>query len=370
MNKRVNIVLGALMIGMLSNVVLSTAILARSEKAIQMVQKVTQEEKEQETQEDDVVIAIDYTIRSTTHISDAYKNGDASSLSDRDKETLDLAKAVLDEVIEDGMSDFEKELAIYQWMTTNVTIDVGMLTVVPTSQADCDNPYGVLKYKNAVCVGYATTFRLFMQMIDIPCMVVHNTDNYHSWNLVQLDGDWYHTDIYSDHGYGNYRMFNLNDAMLSEYQTWDMNYFPAANGIKYNMAYQNGETVEDIYSVPERVREALESDQGMLAFKFDSNFTNMEVVFYIMEQIEQRMWSNLEYASTAMSTSWSSLEDGYLLAVYFQGSSKYDPENSLDSEELEKLEEVLNEVFGEADGSIVSGDYDYGNKSWMEEMYE
>ena len=41
-----------------------------------------------------------------------------------------------------------------------------------------------------------------MQMLDIPCMVVHNTERYHSWNLVQIEGNWYHVDIYSDQGWG------------------------------------------------------------------------------------------------------------------------------------------------------------------------
>ena len=56
---------------------------------------------------------------------------------------------------------------------------------------------GVLKYHNAVCVGYATTFRMFMQMMGIECKVEHNTEKFHSWDVVKIDGDWYITDIYS-----------------------------------------------------------------------------------------------------------------------------------------------------------------------------
>ncbi len=113
-------------------------------------------------QENDVLIANEYEIKSTEQISDAYKTGNAQGLSDKDRATLDVASAVLDKVINDGMSDYEKEVGVY--------------------------PYGVLKYHNAVCVGYATTFRLFMQMMDSECMVVHNSERYHSWNLVKLDG--------------------------------------------------------------------------------------------------------------------------------------------------------------------------------------
>ena len=129
-------------------------------------------EENPETTEDYVKIADNYEIKPTTNISDAYKSGDTSKLTDKEKETLDMAKkAIKDMKITDSMSDFEKEKAVYDWMTKKLQQDSGALTVIPSTQEDCDNPYGVLKYHNAVCVGYATTFRMFMQMMGIECKV-------------------------------------------------------------------------------------------------------------------------------------------------------------------------------------------------------
>ncbi len=169
-----------------------------------------------ETKEDDVAIMGEYWIRSTLPISDAYRSGDDSKLDERQKETLAMAAAVLDELVTEDMSDYKKELAIYEWMTSELQYDTGVLQVIPNTESDSDNPYGTLKYHNAICAGYATTFRLFMQMLDIPCMVVHNTELYHSWDLVQLDDEWYHVDIYSDQNSGNYANFNMNDVMSAE----------------------------------------------------------------------------------------------------------------------------------------------------------
>ena len=59
--------------------------------------------------ENDVCIAGAYVIRSTENISDAYKSGDRSGLTDKEKETLDMAEKVIKEVIKPEMSDFEKE---------------------------------------------------------------------------------------------------------------------------------------------------------------------------------------------------------------------------------------------------------------------
>ena len=69
-----------------------------------------------------------------------------------------MAKSVLDEIITDGMSDYEKELAVYKWMTANIGFDSGSMTAIPEDESKpVDNPNGVLKNHEAVCVGYATT---------------------------------------------------------------------------------------------------------------------------------------------------------------------------------------------------------------------
>ena len=188
------------------------------------------------TQEDDVAVGGEYYIRSTLPISDAYKSGDTSGLSEKQLETLEMASDVLDGIITDGMTPYEQEKAVYGWMCANLGHEGGVTVVVPTASEYSAEPYGVLKYGTAVCVGYATTFRLFMQMLGIDCMVVHNS--YHSWNLVNLDGDWYHTDIYSDVGTGNYANFNMNDEMCSNGHEWDTSFFPAATGLKYCYAYR------------------------------------------------------------------------------------------------------------------------------------
>lgn len=50
------------------------------------------EDQNEETTEDYVTIAEQYEIKPTTNISDAYKSGDTSKLTDREKETLDMAR--------------------------------------------------------------------------------------------------------------------------------------------------------------------------------------------------------------------------------------------------------------------------------------
>ena len=95
-----------------------------------------------ETQEDGVVILDQYEIVSTLPISEAYRSGNTNGLSAKDKETLELASAVLKEIITEDMTPYEKEKAVYDWMAKELSYDTGALQVVPQTSADCDNPYG------------------------------------------------------------------------------------------------------------------------------------------------------------------------------------------------------------------------------------
>ena len=171
--------------------------------------------------EDGFLVGETYEIKSTKNISDAYLKNDPSGLTGTDKETYDMASAVLKEVIKDNMSTYEKEKAIYDWIIDNVeTGESTALQMEGTSATDAvGTPYGVLKGKKAVCVGYATTFRLLVNMIGLDCHIVHN--DYHSWDLVQLDDKgWYHVDCYSDSSSHNYSTFNLTDAMRAQDNEW------------------------------------------------------------------------------------------------------------------------------------------------------
>ena len=332
-------------------------------------------EENPETTEDYVKIADNYEIKPTTNISDAYKSGDTSKLTDKEKETLDMAKkAIKDMKITDSMSDFEKEKAVYDWMTKKLQQDSGALTVIPSTQEDCDNPYGVLKYHNAVCVGYATTFRMFMQMMGIECKVEHNTEKFHSWDVVKIDGDWYITDIYSDAGNGNYANFNVTDAMYGQSQSWDRDYFPAANSLKYNMAYQNKKTVDSIYDLLKALRAAMDKKLGgvMVAFKEDITEEKAQVANAIASSIDNFLMSgNYKDMPYSLGTyNWIQDPDGkgYLFNVTMPGYNTDNTSQNISEKEQKKIDKAVQKAFqglesANGDGMMMDGaSADIGNK--------
>ncbi len=64
--------------------------------------------------------------------------------------------------------------------------------------ASCHDAYGTLVMGEAVCQGYAETFKIFCDRYKIPCVCITGTANggAHMWNAVQMDdGKWYLLDI-------------------------------------------------------------------------------------------------------------------------------------------------------------------------------
>ena len=297
--------------------------------------------------EDDVCIADEYYIRSTKHISDAYLNGTTDTLDDRDKETLSMAKEILGEIIKDGMTDYEKEEACYLWLTREMKPDASILTVIHEINNDMDNPYGVLKYRTAVCVGYATTMRLFMQMLGIECKVIHSSDLIHSWDLIKLDDEWYHVDCYSDADGTQYRNFNMNDELAAESHDWNHEFFPAATGTKYSSAAQHAVEIKNIYAIPKWVKGLQKNDEtiGVCTFKEKIKKEDEQAAAYMVETLCESLRSLEQYSEDYYFEGLWSLNDAgdYMLTFCVSYYGEETPE--IDDDLRDKIEEKIADAF-------------------------
>ena len=174
----------------------------------------------------------------------AFRSGDDSTLSEINRSILDAAKDVIASEITDDMSDYEKELAIHDYITGWSRFDYG---VFGRSGSDgftdgSDTPYGVLINQSAMCHGYSSTFQLFMDMLNIECMTVFGTPSgngvEHSWNMVKLDGEWYCVDCAWDDPIGGspcHTYFNVTSDYLrsGSIHRWDESSVPEATGTTY-----------------------------------------------------------------------------------------------------------------------------------------
>lgn len=188
----------------------------------------------------------DMTLFDSSAILSAWESGDGSGLSREDKAVLEAAKKVMEEWTTPDMSDYDKELALYAWLTTHVSYDQSHYRKTGAPRTSYE-PYGPLIKGKGVCLGYAETFRLLMDMVGIECITVTgaafgNREN-HAWNMVRLNGEWYCADPTWDHngfdgGFQEFQELGLDqflnyfnvpsDWMAATDHQWDYDNTPEA----------------------------------------------------------------------------------------------------------------------------------------------
>ena len=317
------------------------------------------EDMKQETEfiEDGAVIAKQYTIRSTKNISDTYLAGDPSSLGEEDRKTYDLAKEILESETGGCKTIYEKEKKIFDWMCENIWRDDTDSTRAyrVNDLYPIDTPYGVLSGRHAICVGYATTFRLFMNMLGLECHIPHTDE--HSWNEVQLDdGEWYYVDVFfafqSINENIDYRFFNMDEKMAQDMDKSDCySHLPKANGRKYLLPVQIGKPIKDIYEIPDRVRKGIDNKESCVSMIFEQELPEKEcnLASYTLDSIRTHMEADNSFdKSMDINYCWyRDEEDHQVCAVYLVWSS-FDTLVDRDSKEAKKLKKMIDKLFGKA----------------------
>ena len=172
----------------------------------------------------------------------AWEEG-GTGLADRDQVILQSCRDLLGEIITEEMSDYEKELAVHDWMIAWAEYDQAALSSLPGAQPtpDSDNPYGFFTGRAAICTGYTSTFQLLMDLLDIECVTVegtaYNGTEDHAWNMVRLDGEWYCVDVTWDDPVSStpvspaaaHMYFNVTSDFMRQFgHQWDEEGVPAA----------------------------------------------------------------------------------------------------------------------------------------------
>jgi len=112
-----------------------------------------------------------------------------------------MAKDVLRRIISNDMNEFERALAIYEYIVGSVVYDGDTSTdldAIPSSENACYYLEGVFKYGKAVCDGKSKAFVLLCGIEGISAVREFgygNSDSAgHAWNYARIDGVWYCVD--------------------------------------------------------------------------------------------------------------------------------------------------------------------------------
>jgi len=136
-------------------------------------------------------------------------------------------KQILSKILTPGMNDHKKLKAIHDYIVSNVAYD---------KTKSRFSAYYALIEQRAVCQGYALLAYKMLTEVGIDARIVSGiTDGgEHSWNMVKLDGNWYHINftwndpVPDEPGRVLYDYYNLTDNEISKTHKWDHSLYPAA----------------------------------------------------------------------------------------------------------------------------------------------
>ncbi|MDR2506100.1 MAG: Ig-like domain-containing protein [Oscillospiraceae bacterium] len=143
---------------------------------------------------------------------------------------------VISQVITSGMSQEQKAKALHDYIAMTSTYDEYGGRYEPSA-----NPKGVLLVGKGVCASYSEAYRLLCLAAGIECVTIYgeagsgNSWGAHAWNMIKLDGVWYHVDtLWDDNGTNtpSTTYWKKTDATLPSDHRWD-------NDI-YNDEFLNG----------------------------------------------------------------------------------------------------------------------------------
>lgn len=184
------------------------------------------------------------------------------------------------ESVDSNMTDFEKELVIYDYLVT-------------TTEYNLEAPYNqslisIVKGES-VCLGYTKALKSLCDKISIPCVVVEGTSREgvaHSWNKIQIEGNWYNVDatnsntaqIFSN----SYDMFNITDELIKLRYTETILgstsgeegiefEYPIANSIEADYYKMKGLYIKDLEEIEGVVSNHLEDGTITIRFSPECN---------------------------------------------------------------------------------------------------
>ncbi|AIA29427.1 putative lipoprotein [Mycoplasmopsis californica] len=124
------------------------------------------------------------------------------------------------------LSPLQRALKAYEWLCNNVRYQEGQYL------GDDQTAYSAIIGLASVCTGYAKGFKMFMDELKIPNILLTGDvgSEKHIWNMIELDDGWYHVDAtWGAKKLGrdvNYNYFLVNDYDLKIQNRKYNNRFP------------------------------------------------------------------------------------------------------------------------------------------------
>lgn len=167
---------------------------------------------------------------------------DAETIKNHKAKLEEKVETILSEIIKPDMTDFQKEIAVHDYLVKNCEYD--MLGYKGNSiKEESFTAYGALCSGVAVCEGYSEAASILLNRSGVKAKIITGKSKGvgHAWNLVKLDDEWYHLDITWNDPYQTdkksdikYHYFNITDSEISQDHQWDKDKYETCTATKYN----------------------------------------------------------------------------------------------------------------------------------------
>ena len=107
-------------------------------------------------------------------------------LTKEDKVLYEDAVAQALSVLRPGMTEFDRALALHDWLAAHCSYDDSLSLY---------SPYHALVTGSAVCQGYLMAYGDLLNRAGVRNAPAVSESRNHGWNIVRLDGVWYHVDV-------------------------------------------------------------------------------------------------------------------------------------------------------------------------------
>ena len=187
-----------------------------------------------------------------------------------------------------GKSDYEKLLAVYEYICSNVEYDHAAVEN-PNENLLAFTAYGALVENSAVCQGYANLLYRLILELDIDSRVISGMGGGigHAWNIVRLDGLYYNLDATWDAGQTTYRYFLKSESSFLDHVR-DEEYTTNEFHTQYPMStasYSEETDITDLIAALPKI-----SDPLGTKYYFYNQLSDIEKVLYW--KLTEATWEN------------------------------------------------------------------------------
>lgn len=263
--------------------------------------------------------------KSTVSPKPKKKTDSSSSNVTANSEYSKQANKIINKLITKDMKDVEKVKAVHDYIVINTKYDIKGLENdnLPDSAF---SPEGVFEKGKAVCQGYAETFQLFMELLNIESKLVIGTDLIsglgHSWNMVSLDNKWYHIDVtwddpVPDQGENvQYKYFLIRDEDIEKDHKWKKSDYPKCESTDYLYYIYYDYIVDSIDDIEAKFMDQYNKGLREITLLYPENdmpdFEFMYDYEYLWKEVDGEL--KLSYSYYPL---WR-LGDYYVLTVYME----------------------------------------------------